>query len=140
MSSRFRHRRAILRLGGAAVATIGTAGCLGGQASTPKTVTMGEGFAFEPETATIKRGQMVRWKNTSDVGHTVTAYEDEIPSGAEYFASGGFDSERAARNDITAGIVASGDEYEHTFEQAGTYGYYCIPHESSGMVGTVQVG
>ena len=30
-------------------------------------------------------------------------------------------------------------ESEHTFNQSRTYGYFCIPHESSGMVGTVRV-
>ena len=132
-------RRAILRVCGAMLATIGTAGCLNGQSSTNQTVTMTDGFAFEPETATVETGQTVRWTNTSSVDHTVTAYEDEIPDGAAYFASGGFESERAARNRVNEDLIAPGEEYEHTFEQPGTYGYFCIPHESSGMVGTVRV-
>lgn len=100
---------------------------------------MTDDFGFEPKIATIETGETVTWTNESDVAHTVTAYGDRIPGGAAYFASGGFDSERAARTHLDEGLVDSGETYEHTFEQSGTYEYFCIPHESSGMVGTVQV-
>lgn len=133
------NRRAILRLGGATLATLGTAGCLNGQSSTGQTVTMTDNFGFDPTTATVEPGQTVTWKNASDVDHTVTAYENAIPDGAAYFASGDFESERAARTSVTEGLVAASGEYEHTFEAPGTYEYYCVPHESSGMVGTIQV-
>ena len=139
MSSEFCDRRTILRLSSAAFATIATAGCLNGQSSTNQTVTMTDDLAFEPKTATIKTGETVTWKNTSDVEHTVTAYGDKTPDGAAYFASGGFESERAARNNVKEGLIAPDEAYEHTFEQPGTYEYFCIPHESSGMVGTFQV-
>jgi plastocyanin len=33
----------------------------------------------------------------------------------------------------------SGFTYEHTFETLGTYEYYCQPHQSAGMVGTIEV-
>jgi plastocyanin len=33
----------------------------------------------------------------------------------------------------------SGHVYTHTFEVAGTYDYVCVPHRTSGMVGTVVV-
>lgn len=121
------------------LATIGTAGCLIGQSSTAGPVTMTDDLAFEPKTVRIASGATVTWKNTSAVDHTVTAYGDEIPDGATYFASGGFQSERAARNNLQEGLVAPGDTYEHTFDRPGTYDYFCIPHESSGMVGTVEV-
>jgi plastocyanin len=71
----------------------------------------------------------------------VTAYESGIPDEAAYFASGGYDSEEAAREAWTnlEGAITSGDTYEHTFEVPGTYHYFCIPHERGGMVGTVTV-
>ena len=127
----------MLRLGGAAFATV-TAGCIGGQSSDGRTVDAND-FGFDPETATVETGTTVTWTNEGDVGHTVTAYEEEVPADAAYFASGGFESEHAARNRVNEGIVAPGEEYEHTFEVSGTYPYYCIPHEGSGMVGTVEV-
>ena len=132
-------RRAILRVSGGVLAGTAIAGCLNDQSSSDPTVTMTDDFGFDPKTTTIEPGETVGWTNTSDVDHTVTAYGDEIPDGATYFASGGFESERAARNHVTEGLIAPGDEYEHTFETPGTYEYYCVPHESSGMVGTVQV-
>lgn len=135
----FCRRRTVLRLSGAALSTIGTAGCLNGRSSTDRSVTMTDDFGFDPKTATIDAGETVTWTNTSDVDHTVTAYEGEIPDGATYFTSGGFESERAARNRVTEGLIAPGGEYEHAFEAPGTYEYYCAPHESSGMVGTVRV-
>lgn len=95
--------------------------------------------SFSPSSTSVTAGTTVRWKNTSDIEHTVTAYDGKIPEDAAYFASGGFDSEQAARNNVTEGLIAPGEVYEHTFEVTGTYEYFCIPHESSGMVGTAQI-
>jgi len=100
---------------------------------------MTEGFAFDPETVTVPPGTTVVWTNDSDVGHTVTAYGSSLPAGGDYFASGGFDSERAARADVQGGLVDAGERYEHTFETTGAFDYFCVPHESTGMVGTVRV-
>jgi plastocyanin len=135
-------RRTFLRVGGptlAAVTTVGIAGCLRGESGSTRTVKMTADLGFEPETATVEARTTVRWTNESDVKHTVTAYENRIPDGAAYFASGGFDSEQAARANLSEGLLAEGEAYEHAFEQSGTYEYYCIPHEGSGMVGTVRV-
>jgi plastocyanin len=33
----------------------------------------------------------------------------------------------------------TGFTYEHTFETLGTYEYYCEPHRTAGMVGTIEV-
>ena len=108
------------------------------------TVDMTDDLVYDPETITVDVGDTVTWENVGQVGHSVTAYEDEIPDDAEYFASGGFDSEQAARDayapgDTDAGDIPGGESWEYTFETAGTYEYFCIPHESAGMVGTVEV-
>ncbi|SFG04590.1 Tat (twin-arginine translocation) pathway signal sequence [Halopelagius inordinatus] len=98
--------------------------------------------AFTTPELTVSVGDEVVWRNTSSRGHTVTAYEDSIPEEAEFFASGGFDSEGEARDAFgngLGGIIDSGSSYSHTFEVPGTYEYVCIPHEQSGMVGTVVV-
>jgi plastocyanin len=133
------HRRRLLRLAGTAIAVSG-AGCLSaGGSGKPRRVSMTEDFGYDPERLRVDAGTTVRWVNDSDVGHTVTAYEAEIPEGAAYFASGGFGTERAARNDAGGGLLDAGGSYEHTFEVGGAYGYFCVPHESSGMTGTVVV-
>ena len=108
------------------------------------TVDMTDNLTFDPEDVTVSVGDAVRWENVGTVGHSVTAYADEIPADAEYFASGGFDTEADARNEYAAGDESGGDvpegeSYGHTFDVAGTYEYFCIPHEMSGMVGEVTV-
>lgn len=114
----------------------------GGDWTQTDTVDMTDELAFEPERIQVEAGTTVTWETTGAVGHTVTAYEDELPDGAAYFASGGFDSEQAAvdgYNEGQEGNVAQGETFEHTFETTGTYEYYCIPHEMNGMVGYVRV-
>lgn len=97
--------------------------------------------AFRPYELTVSVGEEVVWENTSTRGHTVTAYADGIPDDAEYFASGGYDSEEAAREAWfdRDGALASGDTYRHTFEVPGRYEYFCVPHEQAGMTGVVVV-
>ncbi|QIB75604.1 copper-binding protein [Halogeometricum borinquense] len=104
------------------------------------TVDMNDKLKFAPKRIKVASGTTVTWKNVGAVGHTVTAYEDEIPDGATYFASGGFDSEKAAKDGYPdKGNVTEGGTYEHTFETKGTYKYYCVPHEMNAMVGYVKV-
>jgi len=137
MTETRRTRRAVLRAGGATLAAH-TAGCLSG-GSGPRTVAMTEELGFDPEQVSIGTGTTVEWVNESDVGHTVTAYGDEVPAGATYFASGRFETEQAARTGMPDGLVDPDESFSHAFEQSGGYEYYCIPHEGSGMVGTVLV-
>ncbi|AUV82248.1 copper-binding protein [Salinigranum rubrum] len=134
------NRRQVLRLCGGTLAATVSAGCSAtGESGAVKRVSMTEDFEFDPKRFTISAGTTVRWTNDSEVGHTVTAYDDRIPPDATYFASGGFESETAARNGISGGLLDSGDAYEHTFEVPGPYEYVCVPHESSGMTGTIVV-
>ncbi|MFB6296717.1 MAG: plastocyanin/azurin family copper-binding protein [Halobacteriales archaeon] len=128
-------RRSFLALAGSTgVALAGCSGDNGGNG-----VEMTDEFAFDPETITVGAGETVTWENVGSVGHTVTAYEGEIPEEATYFASGGFDSEDAARENLDEGLLEGGETFSHTFEVAGEYAYFCVPHEGSGMTGTVRV-
>ena len=97
--------------------------------------------AFEPKELTVSVGDKVAWRFAGGEPHSVTAYEDELPDDADYWASGDFDSHDAAVEgwEHGEGAVVSGESYVHTFETAGEHGYYCIPHEQLGMVGTVVV-
>ncbi len=74
-----------------------------------------DGNVFEPATITISVGDTVTWRNTDDVPHTSTS-EDEL-----------WDS----------GTLGAGEEFSFTFEEAGTYAYFCEFHP--GMEGTVVV-
>lgn len=100
---------------------------------------MVEGQRFSPTPLRVAAGTTVTFANESAESHTVTAYDDGIPGGAEYFASGGFPSEEAAREDLADGIVGQEESFEVTFDVAGTYEFFCIPHEQQGMKGTVVV-
>ncbi|MEF8828446.1 MAG: plastocyanin/azurin family copper-binding protein [Haloarcula sp.] len=106
------------------------------------TVDMTDELAYEPKKIQVEAGTTVTFENVGSIGHTVTAYEDEIPDGADYFASGGFDSLQAAKDGYSngqEGNIPEGESYEVTLETTGTYEYYCIPHEMNGMVGTIKV-
>jgi plastocyanin len=75
-----------------------------------------EGIAFQPAEVTVSAGDTVTWTNNDSVGHDVTA---------DSFSSG------------EPGDMASGDKFDHTFQEAGTFDYVCTVHP--GMEGTVVV-
>lgn len=138
-----RSRRAVLRRGAVAAGVVATgsgalAGCLGGHPESV-TVEMTDDLTYEPRDVTVAVGGTVTWVTVGSVPHTVTAYRDELPAGATFFASGGFDSEAAARDEVRAGYVREGERYTHRFETPGRHGYFCVPHEGAGMTGTVTV-
>ncbi len=95
-------------------------------------VTMTNDLTFQPRTVRIKAGETVTWRNTSNLVHTVTADPElasdpssiKLPTGAEPFNSGD---------------LQPGQTFSRTFEVAGEYNYFCIPHESAGMLGTIIV-
>ena len=97
--------------------------------------------AYEPETVEVAQGDTVAWVYSAGEPHTVTAYADGIPEDTDYWASGDFSSEQAAREgwENGEGAVQDGEYYERTFETTGTHEYFCIPHEAAGMVGEVVV-
>ncbi|HYN37398.1 MAG TPA: plastocyanin/azurin family copper-binding protein [Actinomycetota bacterium] len=103
------------------------------------TVSITGDHRFGPETITVSVGSTVTFKNDTEESHSVTAYEDEILQVADYFSSGGFSSEQEARDSVTETLVGAGETYEVTLDVAGTYRYFCIPHESDGMKGTIEV-
>lgn len=126
-----------------------TAGSTGGS-TTNETVTTGSesrangsttvaagpngNLVFTPKTVEIVVGDTVTWEFKS-LGHNVSAKPGvdkvQIPQNAEPFAS--------YKDDNTYAVVEKGATYKHTFETPGKYDYVCVPHISSGMVGTVIV-
>ncbi len=130
-------RRGFLRgiAGGTAIAATTETASAQGQ----RTIEMTDSLVFDPDSVTVAPGTTVVWQNVGSIGHSVTAYEDEIPGEAAYFASGGFDNEQAARDAYPEGDIGGGESFEHTFDVEGTYEYFCIPHESAGMVGSIEV-
>ena len=72
-------------------------------------------LAFSPDTLTVPVGTTVTWENSDSLPHTSTS-EDEV-----------WDS----------GTLESGGEFSFTFEEAGTFSYFCEIHPS--MNGSVVV-
>ena len=79
--------------------------------------------SFQPNPVNVKVGDTVRWTNNDNTIHTVI--EGNPATGGEI--EGGFASE----------ILGPGVTFEHTFNQTGTFEYYCNLHPN--MVGTVIV-
>jgi plastocyanin len=136
-------RRTFLAVAGSG-AGLALAGCLDSSGEPAGDHDVGMTISsFRPEELTVDSGTTVEFYNTSSHSHTVTAFQGSYPDGAEYWASGGFDSEQAAVDDWNSsaqrGKLSPGDSYEHTFEIPGSYEYFCIPHLSADMLGTVVV-
>lgn len=79
--------------------------------------------AFQPNPVNIKVGEAVRWTNDDNVIHTVT---EGNPATGD-IPEEGFESE----------LMNTGQTFEHTFNQTGTFDYYCDLHHN--MVGQVIV-
>lgn len=130
------------RRGGIRLMTMGVvaalAGCAGsGPAYSPPpkdvaaVVDLTSGLAFEPPVVTIPQGGTVEWRNTSLFTHTVTDVPGQAKSPTDVALPPGAAPFRAE--------LPPGQILRHTFEVAGTYRYFCEPHESLGMVGEVIV-
>lgn len=87
---------------------------------------------YSPKTVTIRAGDMVEWKNASGAVHTVT----DDPALAAVAKDASLPKSAVAFN---SGFLKAGQTYSHRFTVPGQYRYFCILHESSGMVGTVIV-
>ena len=120
------------------LALVALAAC-GGDSVVSRTGLSMEDHAFTPESFGVEVGETVEWFNDSDEAHTVTAVEDSLPDGAAYFSSGDASSEEEANDGLADELIGPGETFEWTFEQPGTYRYYCIPHRGDGMEGTVIV-
>ena len=102
-------------------------------------VSMTGGNRFDPSTATVRVGETLRLVNDSSQAHTVTAYEDSLPEGIDYFSSGGFEDEQSARDGVAQGLIDPGESFEVTFSAPGRVRYFCLPHEAVGMTGVIVI-
>ena len=80
--------------------------------------------SYDPMDLTVSVGTTVRWTNNDSVAHTVTSGTSDGTIGT---SDGIFDSS----------FMNSGDTFEYTFTEPGTYTYFCRPHPW--MRGTVTV-
>lgn len=73
------------------------------------------GERYEPPVLNVTAGDVVEWRNTDTVRHTVT------PSDARVWGNEGSGS---AEDDW----LTEGATWTHRFDAPGIYDYYCIPH------------
>ena len=78
-----------------------------------------QNFQFSRPELSIAPGTVVQWRNSTSSFHTVTP-----------------DGHSAWSEWQTAGADQT---FEVRFDEAGTYPYYCLPHRSLGMAGTIIV-
>ncbi len=72
------------------------------------------GIAFTPKSVTIHVGETVRWTNRDPVSHTVTSGDPDVEGFGDLFNSD---------------TLRPGDRFTHTFDEAGDFEYFCIPHQ-----------
>ncbi len=78
-------------------------------------------LAFDPAKLTIKPGDTVKWVNNKLPPHNIM-----------------FEGDAAGKSHDQL-MFSPGEAYEVTFDDAGTYSYYCSPHRGAGMAGKVVV-
>jgi plastocyanin len=77
---------------------------------------------YMPGSITIKTGDKVGWINTDEEVHTVTS---------------GFENNTDKGKQFDSGLLNNNQTFEHTFDKAGTYNYFCNVHPT--MTGVVNV-
>lgn len=95
-------------------------------------VEMTNAKTIAPAEARIQVGDLVEWRNVSDVAHTITTDPDEaldrthveLPDGVASFDSG---------------RIEPGKSWRRRFDVPGRYRYVCVPDEATGMLGTLIV-
>jgi plastocyanin len=119
-------RRGFLRAATGTAAAVGVAGAASGSAAAQSSqeVIVGPGgeLVYEPAELYVSPGTTVNFVWESDNHNIVVDSQPE---------EGSWDGHEPLEND--------GFEYSHTFETMGEYSYFCQPHQSAGMVGTVIV-
>lgn len=85
-------------------------------------------LVMKPSTVIIAKGESVTWVNNKGFPHNVVFDEDAIPAGTS--------ADALSHEDY---LNAAGDSVSTKFDVAGTYGYYCEPHQGAGMTGKIIV-
>jgi len=86
------------------------------------------GLVFVPDSLSVKAGETVEFKNNAGFPHNVIFDEDNVPEGVN--------AEALSKEDY---LNAPGETHTVKFDKAGTYQYYCQPHQGAGMKGKIVV-
>ena len=91
-------------------------------------VAVGDGLSFDPEAFEISVGDTVLWEWVG-AGHNIKYDDGSVPEGTDWTGTEG----------SRTTTYGEGHVHWHTFDAAGEYAYYCVPHQSSGMRGQFTV-
>ena len=83
---------------------------------------------LQPNKITVAKGETVEFVNNKAFPHNVVFDEDNVPAGVN--------ADAISHEDYLNG---PGEKVTNKFDVAGTYGYYCEPHQGAGMQGTIVV-
>jgi copper-containing nitrite reductase len=72
-------------------------------------------LAYDPPLLQVPVGSTVQWTNNDIIAHTITSGSSDGLAG---IPDGIFDS----------GYINAGETWTHTFNEAGSFPYFCIPH------------
>ncbi|MHB1524806.1 MAG: cupredoxin domain-containing protein [Candidatus Dormibacteria bacterium] len=106
-------------------------GCTAANAQTAVTVQATNSFKFIPASVCLKAGGSITWKNTGNVPHTTTDLAGLAANPANAALPAGAKGWNAS--------LQPGVPFTLKFTVAGTYKYFCIPHELLGMLGQITV-
>jgi plastocyanin len=97
------------------------------------------GYKFQPASVTIKAGDEVKFVNVSGGPHNVTFDEQGIPAGAKDILVKNMPG--AMQPLMGPLMTAENQTYTVSFAGAkpGAYRYFCTPHQSLNMQGTIIV-
>lgn len=104
----------------------------GGGGAGATVIAMKAGNVFDPVTFKSKVGGKVSWRNDDTSGQPHNVVADD----------GSFDSNPGCSLIDAAKCLDEHATYSHTYDRAGTYGFYCTVHGAKGgvgMAGTVEV-
>ena len=108
--------------------------------ASPKPVAISiKSFAFNPATVEVVKGTTVTWTNEDAVNHTITTgtpppSAPPLPSGASPTPS---PSLSTGDGRVNSGRIQAAGTFSFTFNEAGTFAYFCSVHPR--MVATITV-
>ncbi len=140
-------RLAIRVLGLGVIAHVALVGCASASSApspsptaSPKPVALSiKGFAFNPATLEVVKGTAVTWTNEDTVPHTVTTgiappTAAPLPSGASPTPAPSLSS---GDGKVNSGRIETTKTFSFTFNEAGTFNYFCAVHPR--MLATITV-
>jgi len=111
--------------------TSSSGGCSAATAQAAVTVDATDALRFVPASVCLKAGGTITWKNVGNIFHTTT------------------DESALAANPANAELPSGATGWNHPLNPGasfslkltvpGTYKYFCIPHETLGMLGQITV-